>query len=67
MTDNPMIEIVDEASGAVVVHDRLDHCFASDDGLREEEAEIRTALWRGEFYYVGGGAAAGFIIRPVHA
>jgi len=63
-TDNPAIEIVDAETGAIVVCDTLAHCIACDDGLREEEAEIRLALWRGEFYTIGGGAAAAFIVRP---
>lgn len=64
VTDNPAIEIVDFETGAIVVCDTLAHCLACDDGLREEETEIRAALWRGEFYTVGGGAAACYIIRP---
>lgn len=64
MTDNPTVEIVHAESGAIVVCDTLAHCLACDDGLREMENEIRSALWRGEFYEVGGGACAGFIIRP---
>lgn len=63
MPDNPIIEIVHERSGAIVVCDRLNHCLSCDDGLREEAADIRAALARGQIYKVGGGAAEGFVIR----
>ena len=59
-----VVEIVHEPSGAIVVCDTLAHCIACDDGLAEEAAGIVTALWRGEFYQIGGGAAEGFTIRP---
>ena len=62
-----VVEIVHEPTDAIVVCDTLAHCLASDDGLAEDGAEIITALWRGEFYQIGGGAAAGFIIRPAPA
>ncbi len=60
---NPAIEIVHEASGSIVVCDRLSHCVACDDGLAEEVDDILAALGRGEDYMLGGGAAAGFIVR----
>lgn len=59
-----VVEIVHEPSGSIVVCDTLAHCIACDDGLAEEVDEIVAALWRGEFYAIGGGAAAGFVIRP---
>ena len=59
-----MIEIVDAATGAVIVCDTFAHCISCDDGLAEEAEEIIAALDRGEFYTLGGGAAVGFIIQP---
>jgi hypothetical protein len=59
-----VVEIVHEPTGAIVVCDTLAHCLACDDGLAEDADAIVTALWRGEFYQIGGGAAAGFTIRP---
>ena len=59
-----MIEITDAATGAVIVCDTFAHCIACDDGLADEADEIMAALERGEFYALGGGAAAGFIIQP---
>jgi hypothetical protein len=64
MTADPVIEIVHAATDAIIVCDRLSHCLASDDGLADESEEILAALDRGEFYNIGGGAAAGFVIRP---
>ena len=59
-----VVEIVHEPTGAIVVCDTLAHCLSCDDGLAEDAAAIVTALWRGEFYQIGGGAAEGFTIRP---
>jgi hypothetical protein len=66
MTDrkNLMIEIVHNATGAVIVCDTFSHCIASDDGLAAEADEILAALDRGEFYQIGGGSAEGFTIQP---
>ncbi len=63
MTNATMIEIVHEATGAIVVCDTLAHCLSCDDGLREEADGIKAALKRGEDYQIGGGAAEGFLIR----
>jgi hypothetical protein len=41
----------------------LDTMLAEDDGLREDEAEIRATLARGEVYHGGGGAAPAFAIK----
>ena len=62
--ENLMIEIADTATGAVIVCDTFAHCIACDDGLADEADEIIAAFERGEFYTLGGGAAAGFIIQP---
>ena len=62
--ENLIIEITDAATGAVIVCDTFAHCIACDDGLADEADEIIAALERGEFYTLGGGAAAGFIIQP---
>lgn len=59
-----VVEIVHDATGAIVACDTLAHLIASDDGLACDVADIVTALWRGEFYHIGGGAAAGFTLRP---
>ena len=59
-----MIEIIDAETGAIVVCDTFSHCIACDDGLADEAEEIIAALDRGEFYIIGGGAAAEFIIQP---
>lgn len=62
--ENLIIEIVDADTGAIVVCDRFDHCIECDEGVAHEADEIIAALERGEFYSLGGGAAAGYIIRP---
>lgn len=41
----------------------LDNLLESDDGLREEETDIRAALDAGETYRSGGGAAPAFTIE----
>ena len=62
--ENLIIEITDAATGAIIVCDTFAHCISCDDGLADEADEIIAALERGEFYTLGGGAAAGFIIQP---
>ena len=62
-----VVEIVHDATGSIVVCDTLAHCIACDDGLADDADSIVTALWRGEFYQIGGGAADGFTLRPAPA
>jgi hypothetical protein len=46
-----------------VIKTTLERQLADDDGLREEQDEIRKTLGRGRTYCGGGGASPPFTIR----
>lgn len=58
-----IVEIANFETDEIVVCDTLAHILSCDDGLRDDEASIVSALARGEEYIIGGGAAGAYVLR----
>lgn len=65
LPDKPPVDVIVTPEGECPQYMALADLLAADDGLRDDEAEIRAALDAGETYRGGGGAAPEFTIERI--